>query len=490
MNVMKKSLTLACFILSACSVGPNYKAPETCIEESWVNSETKVAVSETDPITKWWDVFQDPLLNKYIKLSVDNNQEILTAMSNILQAKALKKVVASAFYPQIGADVNATKTYFSKNGPVFAIGPSAGSFPGTISNVTGLPFSLQTPQIQSLFNLLFDFSWEIDLFGKTRRSVEAANAEIESVIEEKNDLLISVMAEIARNYIELRSFQKQKLLLEENLSVLEKKAYIIRKQYELGYADKLDDENIQAILSSQKAKVPEVDAHIYQNIYILSVLTGSLPETLLNELLCAQPLPNVPENIAVGLKSDLLKRRPDVRRAERNLAAATAYIGVAVASFFPSLTLVGDGGLQSLALDKLFSWKSKTGAIGGNVNFPIFQGGKLKGNLEAKYAETHAAFHVYQQTVLKALEEAESSLMAFTQSTKTNEKRKLVTSHYQKITKLRTAQALRGLTSLVDQLNSESTLIDAKLLQLESKTSSLINLVSLYKALGGGTECF
>lgn len=481
---MKKLIWL--IVLAGCTVGPNYKAPENDVTDNWT-AENDVASSET-PATEWWKIFEDPLLDKYIGLAIENNYDILTAESNILQARALRQVAAASFWPQVGADVNATKTYFSKNGPVFAIGPSTGSVPGTVSTNTGLPFSVQVPQVQSLYNALFDASWEIDLFGKTRRTVEAAEAIIGRTIEQRNNTLISVMAEIARNYIELRGFQTKSRLIEENISLLEKEFELIRKQFEAGYVSRLEDENIQATLASERARLPDLRAHIERSIYTLSILIGSPPETLVDELLAPQPLPKAPETIAVGLRSDLLRRRPDIRRAERDLAAATAYIGVAIAQFFPTINLIGDGGLQSLMVKNLFTLGSRTWAIGGDINMPIFEGGRLMGNLKAKRAETAAAASIYQQTVLKALEESESAIASYTQDLATVRDKRDSTLHYRDLVFLSRTRNRWGLVSLLDLLNTEREYNASQQTLLDSDVASLVDLITLYKALGGGWE--
>lgn len=486
-RLCKKWGLAAILFFTGCSVGPNYKPPENNVADTW-NSEESEIVSSADPIRRWWELFEDPLLNKYIVQAAEYNNDVLTAESNILQARALRQMAASSFFPQISADVNATKTYFSKNGPIFAIGPAAGSVPGTVSGATGLPFSVQIPQTQPLYNALFDASWEIDIFGKTRRTVEAADAIIGRTIEEKNDTLISIMAEIARNYMELRGVQKKAQLIEENIALLEKKAVLVQRQLEIGYVSRVDYENIHAVLSTEKAKLPDLKAQIHQNIYTLSILTGAVPEALVEELLLVQPLPEAPEKVAVGLRSDLLRRRPDVRRSERSLAAATANIGVAVASFFPSFTLIGDGGLQSLMLRNLFSLGSKTWALGGDINMPIFQGGRLMGNLKAKRAETAAAAHTYQQTVLSALEETESTIISYTQDLETAREKNEAASSYEELVFLSKERNRKGLTNLLDLIDTERQLNTSLQSLLDSKIKTLLDLISLYKALGGGWE--
>jgi NodT family efflux transporter outer membrane factor (OMF) lipoprotein len=482
---MKKIIWIM-IVLTGCAVGPNYKAPANDVCDTWV-SESEI-VSSDDPLIQWWEVFEDPLLNKYIEMAAEYNNDVLTASSNILQARALRQIAASSFFPMIGADVNATKTYFSKNGPIFAIGPSTGSLPGTVSTATGLPFSAQVPQVQSLYNALFDVSWEIDLFGKTRRTVEAADAVIGQAIEQRSDVLLTVMAEIARNYIELRSAQQRSKLIEENIGILEKKSVLVHKQFETGYVSRLDDENILATLATERALLPDIEAQIHRNIYTLSVLIGSVPETLVEELIVPAPLPKAPEAVAVGLRSDLLRRRPDIRSIERALAAATAGEGVAVASFFPTITLFGDGGLQSLSLKKLFNLGSKTWALGGDINMPIFEGGRLMGNLRAKRAETAATAHTYQQTVLTALEEAESAIVSFTQDLKTSKERKEATDRYQDLVGLSQKRHSKGLVSLLNLLDSERELNQSEQSLLDSDTAMLLDLITLYKALGGGWE--
>ncbi len=482
---MKKIMTVL-LILSGCAVGPNYKTPENTVADTWATNPD--VVSSDAPLIKWWEVFEDLLLNKYIGMAAEHNNDVLTATSTILQARALRQVAASSFFPIIGADVNATKTYFSKNGPIFAIGPSTGSVPGTVSTATGLPFAVQVPQIQNLYNAIFDVSWEIDLFGKTRRTVEAANAVIGEAIEERNDTLLSVMAEIARNYMELRGFQKKARLIEQNIELLDQKFLLIRKQFETGYVSRLDDENIQATLATERALLPDIKAQIYQRIYTISVLTGAVPETLVDELLTPQPLPKAPDTVAVGLRSDLLRRRPDVRRVERDLAAATANVGVAVASFFPTITLIGDGGLQSLTLKKLFNLGSRTWAVGGDINMPIFEGGRLLGNLRAKRAETAATAHNYQQTILSALEEAESAIVTFTQALKTSQERKKATDRYQDLVTLSQERNSKGLISLLNLLDTERQLNESEQTLLDSDIAKLLDLITLYKALGGGWE--
>jgi NodT family efflux transporter outer membrane factor (OMF) lipoprotein len=464
-------------------VGPNYHSPEITISDEWVEITPQEAA-----VVEWWNLFNDPLLSAYIEKAATHNRDILAAEATVLQAIALRQVAAASLFPQISSDINAMKTYFSKNGPVFAIAPSVGNLPGTVANTTGLPFAIQIPQIQNLYNFLFDASWEIDLFGKTRRGIQAAAAQIESAIEQKNGTLLFVTAEIARNYMELRKNQRMATLVEESISLLEKKQAILRVSLEKGYINRLDLDTLEVDLSSAKAQLPPYVAESYKNIYAISVLTGEPPETLLSDLLPIQSLPKFPQDIAVGLRSDILRKRPDVRYAERQLAVATANIGVAVASFFPTFTLFGDAGLQSLSLGKLFNMQSKTFDYGGDLNTPIFQGGQLFGNLRASQAAQTYAAQYYEKTVLTALQEAEQYLTTFHQDIIVTQNLNEALEKTQVLVQITHEQNKRGLIGLTRYIDIQRQLITVEQNLLNSEATALIHLVSLYKALGGGWE--
>ncbi len=474
---MKKWLPL--LFLTGCNIGPHYYPPETVIAETW---------DDNPVVTTWWEQFNDPTLSQLIAKTKESNYNLIAAEANILKARALRQVSASSLFPQVTSDVNDTKTYFSKNGPVFAIGPASGNNAGTSSPLTGVPFAVQVPQVQNLFNALFDATWELDLFGKTRRSVEAADARIGSAIEQRNDLLITLFAETSRTYMEMRSFQTKKKLQEENIALSRKNLFLLQKEWEVGYVNLLDLKTAEGNLAAAEAKLPDTLAEIYRSIYALSVLTGQMPEDLVDELFVEAPLPKPPANLALGLRSDLLRRRPDIRQAERDLAAATATVGIAVASFFPSVSLLGLGGFQSLKLPELLNWSSRTWAYGTDVSMPVYQGGKLVGNLHFAQSDQALAAANYHQTVLSALQEAESSLIVYKETQqKAASEHDLVISR-QMLVDLTECQFKRGLVNehrLIDQVQD---LITAQLSALESDTSLLLSMIALYKSLGGGWE--
>lgn len=484
---MRQFLFLGLLFFSSCMVGPNYKPPIVEVPDTWVG-ETATDVLDEKALKTWWEVYQDPLLNRYIAKAEECNYDLLVAEANILRARAIKQISASQLFPHVSGDLNGTKTYFSKNGPVFAIGPAANNAAETSSPLTGLPFAVQVPQIQNLFNALFDATWELDLFGKTRRSMEVAEAEVGSAIEQRRDLLVTLYAEVAKNYMELRGFQMQKELLEKNVSLLTQIDNITKAQFAAGYVSSFDVEQSIANVQAAEALVPNVISEIYRSIYTLSVLMGELPENLVEELIVLSPLPPVPQTIHVGLRSDLLRRRPDIRKAERELAAATASIGVAVASFFPTVSLLGLGGFQSLQLPELLQWGSRTWAYGADVSMPVYQGGRLVGNLHLTQAVQKAAAYAYQQVVLNALQNAESSLVFYEQGLTTSAKRHAVVDHIGMMVAIGEERFTQGLTNKTTLLYTEKEWVQAELNAVETDTMLLLASISLYKALGGGSD--
>jgi multidrug efflux system outer membrane protein len=476
-------LVLLLFInLSGCKMGPNYCPPENCVPEHWIIPEENVESQITYdlPPIFWWEIFNDPLLNRYIQIAANYNNDVLAAEANIFQARAVRKVTAAPLYPQLSADLDGYHTFISKNGPLFAAESGAVA-----------PVATPTiPQHFNIFNNFLDASWELDIFGKTQRSIEASQAQLESTIEQRNDLLISVFGEITRNYIELRSAQKQKMLLERNVELLKNNVDLIQRRYSSGYSNLLDLEQINIQLNQAISVLPSVNTTIYQNVFAISVLIGELPETLLQELLPIKCLPELPCSLSVGLRSELMRRRPDIRRAERNLAQATANIGVAVASFYPSVTLTGFFGLDSLKLSNLYTPNSKMWIYGADISLPIFQGGKLIGNLQISEAQTAAFAYTYQQTVLNAFRDAEGALVSYTENVKTTADLNKIVSSNLKLTKLNELRYTKGLVSQLDFLSSELILNNSELSLLQAETAALLDLVSLYKALGGGWEPF
>ncbi|MCC5832779.1 MAG: efflux transporter outer membrane subunit [Chlamydiales bacterium] len=457
-------------LLTGCLLGPNYHPPDLCVPERWE--------SAGPPPLAWWEEFEDPLLNRYIEQAAACNLDLFIASTHLLKARALRKVAASELFPQVEGYPNALRLALSENGPFFASS-----------------FFDQFPEegfssLLNIYSFLVSVNWELDLFGRIRRGVEAADATIGSAEEKRHGVLTALFADVALNYIDLRSSQQQAALIEEDIALLEDQAALVLHQWEKGLIDRLASEKLEAQLADLRAALPPIHAQICRDIYILSVLTGTLPESLVEELMPIRALPKPPDCIGCGLRSDLLRRRPDVRQVERELAAATANIGVAVASFFPSFSLLGMVGLQSTEANRLFQLDSKTWGIGALSSIPIYRGGNLVGNLRLTEAAAAAAAFTYQKTVLTALEEAESALAFYQEDRESVCHRKAALERYARIDTITADRFEKGLTDLTHVLESGRQLINAKQNLLDSETVLLLDVINLYKALGGGWELF
>lgn len=469
---MKKALLPFLLCLAGCAVGPNYVEPEHN-QSTWstpLASEAEIAHTRQ----VWWAYLGDTQLDDYLEQAVFHNYNLQAAAANILQARGSKRIAAASYYPQIDADAVAARIGPSKNGQFIEVPQAA-----------GITQALKT---QSLFAAFFDCVWEVDLFGKTKRGVEAAMARVESAIEERNNLLITIQAEVAKNYIDIRGTQEKIRLTEENILLLRHKSALVKKRLTQGLDATLQYEEILASLATYEAKLPHYFSELYSSAFSLSVLLGKTPEALLEELLEQKPLPQPPEHILIGARSELLRNRPDVRKAERELAAATADVGVAIANLFPSFTFAGLLGLDSNAIHNLFTWHSKAWALGGNLGAPLFHGGALRGNVQKKRADLEKAQSEYTQAVLNALQEAETTLTSFLQALKSQNLLHNTVLHQKQVTDLKEKRYTLGLDSELKLLDAQRELVTTKLNLTDNQITTLTNFIALYKALGGAWD--
>jgi len=467
-------LPLLFCVLTSCVVGPNYQEPQVEIDGRWASEREEV--SSALPIAKWWESFQDELLSEYIVKSAYWNYDILIAESNICYARAVRSIVSSKYYPQVDFEVDYLRSHLGKNAISLGL------------------FQLQDqPNFSSifdteLFSLGFDALWEVDLFGKIRRQVEGATANLGSAIETRNDVMITVFGDVAKNYIAVRGAQSMVELLERQIEQFSLKLKIAEERVKTGLVSEIEATDVKAQLETLKMMLPMRKTEEYAAIYRLGVLTGQMPECVLEDLKAFKPLPFPPEEIAVGVRSTLLKRRPDIREAEREFAAAVADVGVAVAEYFPDVRLRGNLFQRSVKFEDLFEGNSFSWMLGGNALTPIFHGGALKANLIANDALAKAALQNYMKTILLAVEEAETALAAYLNQKKS----------YDSAEKALLASA-QTLLMTEEQyqfgLISHSELIDVFLEHFEIETNcvqSRIDLlytsVALYKALAGGCE--
>ncbi len=332
----------------------------------------------------------------------------------------------------------------------------------------------------------FDAGWEIDIFGGVRRNIEAADADLEATMETLRDVLVTLTAELARNYIDLRAFQQRIAIARRNLKAQQHSAELTRKRFEGGFVGGLDVANAEAQVATTAAEIPLLEASARQSIYSLSVLLGLAPAALMDELSPVSAIPAAPPSVPVGVPSDLLRRRPDIRTAEAEIHGDTARIGVATADLFPRFTISGSMGLLASDFSSWLKWASRFWSFSPLATWPLFDMGRIRANIELQKALQEETVINYQQTVLRALQEVENTLIA---SEKEEEHRRALVEAVRanrKAVELATKLYTQGETNFLDVLVAQRFLFSSEDALVQSTGTVSTNLVALYKALGGG----
>jgi NodT family efflux transporter outer membrane factor (OMF) lipoprotein len=468
-------LVSAAAIIAGCAVGPDYHPPKTQAPANWsetqLGGETNAAVS----ILEWWKTFNDPELNSLIERAVATNHDLRIADGRLRQARALRSGVAADLGPTINGSAGYTDARQSRNSIPFNTAGPAGA---TITS----NYLFQT----DLYDAHFDASWEIDVFGGKRRALQQANALLASVEEDRRDVLVSVLAEVARNYVEVRNFQQRLAIAHKNIKAQQDAVDIARSRFSAGLSSELDAKQAEALLATTQAQVPLLETSLKHGLHRLGVLIGGEPGTLLVELSQTAPIPAPPPEVPVGLPSDLLRRRPDVRRAERELAAQTANIGVQTAELFPKFTLTGVAGFQSFALSDWFTGGSKYWSAGPTVTWRIFDLGRVRSQIRAANAQAQQSLVVYEKTVLTSFEDVENALVAYAnEQTRYRALSDAVAANREALEFANNRYA-NGLADFLNVLDAERSLYQTEDQLADSQSTVSINLVALYKALGGG----
>ncbi|MGQ9920151.1 MAG: efflux transporter outer membrane subunit [Desulfobacca sp.] len=472
-------LLLLMFSLAAgCAVGPNFVPPRTEVPETWNAQEVVGAAQEsktvTDPavLAGWWRSFQDATLTSLVETALETNLDLRQAQARIRQARAARGIAGAGFWPQVDA-----QAFFERSS----------SSSATVTS-SGVPVVATGPAFRDLFQVGLDASWELDIFGGTRRSVEAATADLQAAVEDRHGVLVTLAGEVGTNYLSLRGLQQQLAIARQNLAAQEKTARIIRQRYEAGFASRLDLENAQAQVNTTAAQIPLLESQARVAIYSLGVLLGQPPGTLASVLLRPHPIPTTPPQIPVGLPSDLVRRRPDIRRAEAQLHAATARLGVAVADLFPRFFLTGSAGFAARDISLLGSDKSRFWSFGPSIRWPIFAGGRIRWNIELQDAVQEQALLAYQQTVLTALKDVETALVAYAKEQEHRQSLIQAVENNRKAVELAMQLYLAGRSDFLNVLTAQRSLFVTEEALAQSTRDLTVNLVALYKALGGGWE--
>jgi len=458
-------------LLTGCAVGPDYRLPQPELPGAWHG--TSIAAPgqiENVDLAKWWTSFDDPVLTRLINEATANNPDLRIAAGRLREARARLRNANSALLPSVEVIGKAMHQRTSENGP-------QGNRPG------------MDPE-GNLFEAGFDASWELDFFGGVRRGVEAAEAVAQAAADGRQEVLVSLLAEVGRAYVQLRSLQQRLNLAQKNLGTQSETLRLVRVRFDAGLATDLDVAQAEALASSTAAQIPAFETQTEQTIFRISILTGHEPTALIPELSGEVSVPEraVMAGIPLGLPSDLLRQRPDIRAAERELAAATALVGVAAADLYPHFFLTGEAGYQGLESQDLFFTPSRFFSIGPSIRWSVHDFGRVRSNIEVRDARVEQALAAYEKSILIALSEVESSLTALDKETTRRQ------AQYNTVAANRRAEALsfdlyrQGLATYLAVLDSQRQLFLAEDQLAQSDAAMMLNRIGLYKALGGGWE--
>ncbi len=451
---------------------------------------------------EWWKQFNDPTLTGLVRRVAAGNLDVRAATFRLAQSRAQRGITAADQFAQLNGNSSYTRQRPSRQGVISLIGgggsgggagasSTSGGSPGTQSNgLGGQQGGIPTSPGIGAFDLFqggFDASWELDLWGRVRRAVESADATLEASTEAQRSQLLSSIAEVARDYVQLRGTQATLQITRDNLSTAQQSAGLTTARFRGGLATDLDVANAQAQVEATAANIPQLEQQEAQSINAIGLLLGMPPAALLAELSPPKPVPPVPPRVPVGLPSELLRRRPDIRQAEAQLHAATADIGMAKADFYPKLTLSGSVALQATQVRNL-GWSSGTYSFGPSLTIPIFEGGRLRGTVVLREALQQESAINYQRTVLQAFTDVDNALIAYAAEQRRRNRLVEQVGQSRRAFNLAQSRFRQGVSDFLEVLTAQRTVLSAEQQLSDSTTTVSSNLVSLYKALGGGWE--
>lgn len=465
--------TLATCVLAACTVGPDFRPPAVEAPSVWgpepADVPSRTITAAVDP--QWWRTFKDDKLMSLVNRLVAQNLDLKSAAERIVQGRAQRQATAAQALPQINEQSTYTRTRLSPTGIVTLTLPAPGA-----------------PLEYDLWQNGANASWELDLFGRIRRSVEAADANTMASVENRRGIALSALAELAQDYLQLRGTQARLTIAERNLLLAEQNTKLVRDQFANGVATTLDMAQAQAQQASVAGTLPTLRTQEASLINAIGLLLAEQPRVLDGELRPRGPTPGVPPLVPIGLPGSLVRSRPDVRQAEAQLHAATAQTGVAVASFYPDVSLSGLADLNGLRLANAFSLPSSAFQIGPSISVPIFRGGQLTGELRLRESQQREAAISFQRTVLQAWQEVDNALTAYAEA----QRRRAYVAQAAKQNETALAAARQrykeGVADFLNVVSSQSQLLQSQTDLASSDTEIATDLVTIYRALGGGWE--
>jgi len=468
-------LTWASLIVSGCAaVGPNYVAPKPQVPPSFTEAPARATADsgKKQPVDDaWWKNLGDPVLEGLLAQALKSAPDIAEVQARVREARALAGIAGAGRYPTADAGGEYARNLGSKNVPTGV--PPGGLGPGIHSN---------------LWQAGFDASWEIDIFGGVRRSIEAADANYQAIIDDRADVVLTLLAEVARDYVELRGAQRRIEVARQNLAIERDLQTLTHSLLAAGLAPQQDLLRAQAQVSDIEAAIPEFESDERAAAYRIAALIGEPFEGVVAELSVPRPIPKPLSEVPIGLPSELLERRPDVRAAERRIAAANARIGIAQADLYPHFSLTGTAGLESLSFSSFGNASSGYYQIGPGITWRIFDAGRIRFQVQAESARTDAAAAAYQRSVLNAFRDVETALVSYANANTRRNSLAAESAADADATKITKLLYENGVESFLPVLDAERSLYAADDALAQSERDSTLALIAVYKSLGGGWQ--
>ena len=459
-------------LLSGCAaVGPDYSEPVIQTPDAWTQKvEQQLDAAPQSTLQSWWKVFNDPVLDDLIERSRAENLDLKIAVSRVRQSRAMLAMTSGEKLPTLSASGTVGISQLSDDGPLEQVAP-AGGF-----------------NSQEFYEAGVDSAWEIDVFGGIRRSIEAAGAGYQASIEDYRDVLTTLFAEVALAYIDVRALQQRIFYMQENTGLQSNSLALAQDRFDSGVSSRLDVVQAQASLSATLANIPSLEISLNHALNRLAVLLGQDAGSLQAEFNTIEDLPIPTESLGLGVPADVLRQRPDIRQAERLLAAQTAEIGVATADLYPRFGLAGFFGLQSTSLSNLLDSSSITWGLNSPIQWDIFNGGRVRSNIQMQDEIAQQRLLQYEQKVLAAVEEVENAIVAYNLSKLVQQHLEDSTAATQQAEDLVLVQYNTGLTDFNNVLVTQRDLSSQQDRLVVTRAQILVNLIALYKALGGGWD--
>jgi NodT family efflux transporter outer membrane factor (OMF) lipoprotein len=460
-------------VYAGCTVGPDYKPVREDMPAEWPSAEKQddsiAQAAEADSLVQWWTTLEDPILSDLVKRGLSGNKDLKIALTRIRQARAVLGTAHRALHPSVTGSALYSR---SQTGTPTAEDPEPSAF--SIGS--------------DYYDAGFDASWEIDLFGKKHRSIEAAAADLDASGDGYRSVQVSMVSEIASNYVKLRTLQKQLEIVSRNLEMQEKALSVLEDQAEAGLIGSLQVQQARYNVENTRARIPDYRTSIEESLNSLAILLGEMPGDLHEELSAPAPVPVPGVEIIAGIPADILRRRPDIRQAERSLAAQTARVGVATADLYPSLSLSGTLGLTAYSRDNFFSDENAALSISPFISIPLFNRKKIRDQIEVQNAIQERTLIEYETTVLDAIKEVRDAIMAYGEEQKRYRILKKGTAEARMALDIADERFRSGLVDFLVVLDAQRALLSFEETQISSQGTITLDLIRLYKALGGGWD--